>query len=181
MWGQPPSAVRRAKPGNCPRPLTSRGARHLFFVLLQERLQKALRHPLHPNVAMPPHPPRLECIKLQRPMLYRKVPALTNIANLNASTTAVPITAQGPGCKPYRVPLPLPRQSRTALRIPKVAELPQLFLRWSFSFMSWRRAVPAPPASQRKPPRMQPIPVLQLLYRHEKRTSHQHAPQKMKS
>src|SRR5580704_700876 len=39
--------------------------------------------------------------------------------------------------------------------------------------MSRRRAVPAPPASQRKPPRMQPSPVLQSLHRHEKRTSHQ--------
>src|SRR5580700_7937056 len=49
---------------------------------------------------------------------------------------------------------------------------PQLFLRWSLTIMSRRRALPAPPASQRKPPRMQPIPVLQLFHWHEKGTSH---------
>ena len=39
-------------------------------------------------------------------------------------------------------------------------ELLQLVLRWSLTIMPRRGAVPAPPASQRKPPRMEPGPIL---------------------
>ena len=171
--GTAASAVRRAKAGNCARPLTSRGPCHFWsFLLLQKRLQKALRHALNAYIAMPLHPPRLEGIKLQRPMLYWTMPALAYVANLNASTSALPVTAHGPGRKPDRVPYSLSRQSRTTLGVPKIAKLPQLFLRWSLTVMSRRRAVPAPSASQRQPPRMQPVPVPQLLHWHEKRTSH---------
>lgn len=123
---------------------------------------------------MPLDPSRLEGIELQRPMSRRTMAALTNVANVNASPSPIlRVGTHSSRRKPHRIPLPFPRQSRTTLRVAKIAELPQFFLRWGLTFMSRRRALPAPPASQRKPPRMQPIPVLQLFHRHEKWTSHQ--------
>jgi len=124
---------------------------------------------------MPLLPPRLRHIKLQHPVLRRTMPALAYVANLNASASTVIVSfpALGSCPKPHRIPHPLPRQPPATLRVPKVAKLPQLILRWGLTLMFRRRALSAPPASQRKPPCMQPSPVLQLFYRQKKRTRHQ--------
>jgi len=85
------------------------------------------------------YPSRLEGIKLQRPVLYRTMPALAYVANVNAPPSPIlRVTAYGSSRKPDRIPLPLARQSRTPVGIPKIAELPQLFLRRSLTFMSRR-------------------------------------------
>lgn len=173
MWEQPPSPVRRAQRGSCPRPRSTRCLRHFLpFLLLNVRFQETLRHPLHATIAVTMFPPRLRHIKLQRSVLCGTMLALAHVANLNAPATPA-VTAHSPARKPHRIPHSHPRQPPAAFRIAKVAELPQLLLRRSLSLMPRRRALPAPSASQRKPRRMRPRPVSQPLNRHEKWTSHE--------
>jgi hypothetical protein len=87
-------------PGNWNRPLTRRRPRHfLLFPLLYERLQKTLRHPLHAVIAMLLDPPRLEGIKLQRPMPCRTMPALARVANVDASLGSILRISYGSGRK----------------------------------------------------------------------------------
>jgi hypothetical protein len=121
---------------------------------------------------MPLYPPPLRNINIQHPVLHRTMPALAYVANLNLSATSVPSPAHRSSPKAHRIPHSLPWQPSATLRIPKIAELPQLFLRRSLALMSRRCTTPAPPAPQRKPPRMQPLPILQFLRRHKKWTSH---------
>src|SRR5258706_660311 len=127
--------------------------------LLKVRFQKTLRHPLHAAVVMRMLTFSLPGIKLERPVLGRTMLALAYVANLNATANTVSFT-HGPGRKSDRISHPLPRQPPATLRIPKITELPQFFLRRRLTLMPRRRAVAAPPASQRKPTRMQPDPVL---------------------
>jgi hypothetical protein len=155
------AAARRAKPGSCGHLLTRRSSRHFLpFSLFDVRFQKALRHTLHAAVPMRLLEPSRGQIKLQHPMLHRAMHPFANVTDLNAPSSPVLATAHSPRRKPHRIPRPLLRQPSATLRVPKIAELPQLFLRWGLTLMPRRRALPTPPASQRKPAGMQPRPVL---------------------
>jgi hypothetical protein len=123
---------------------------------------------------MPDWPCSLHGIELQETVLGWTMPALTNIANLNASATfAARFNLRSSSGKPHRIPCPLQRKAPTTLCVSQIAKLPQLFLRRIFPFMPRRGALPSPPAPQWKPSRMQPIRALDSLYRQKKRTRHQ--------
>jgi hypothetical protein len=115
-------------------------------------------------------PPLSHRIKLKYPVFHRKMSAFADVSNLNARVIAVIKNRSSP--EPHRIPRPLLRQPSTFLRIAKIAELLQLLLRRNLALMPRRRAAPAPATSQRKPPRMHPRSVLELLHRHEKWTRH---------
>ena len=94
-------------------------------------------------------------------MLGRTMRALAYVAKLNEpACRVIPFTAHGPSGKPHRIPSPLPRQPSATHRVAKVAEISQFLLRWSLTLMPWRGALPAPPASQRKPLSMEPGAIL---------------------
>jgi hypothetical protein len=125
-------------------------------------------------------PPRLDHIKLQHPVLRRKMSALANVANLNSSASSAARATQGSSRKPHRIPSALLWQSSASVRVAKIAELPQFLLRRNFTLMSRHTAGPAPPAAERKPARMQESSTLQSRHRHKKRTSHTHPAQNKK-
>jgi hypothetical protein len=98
---------------------------------------------------------------------------LTNIANLNSlDDSLLRASAKRSNPKPHRIKGALPWDAPTTPGVAQIAKLPQLLVRRSLALMPRSRAPPAPSASQWEPLRMQPVPALQLLYRHKKRTRH---------
>jgi hypothetical protein len=124
--------------------------------------------------------PRIGHIKFQRPVLCRTMFALAHVANLNLSAVSSARTAQDSSRKPHCIPIPFFWQPSASVRVAQIAELPQFVLRRNFTFMSRSSAGPAPPATKRKPTRMQESSTFQSLRRHEKRTSHTHPAQNKK-
>ena len=152
--------------------------------LRQIGLQTTFGHSLHTRVSVATHPLLRLHLKLHTAVLNRKIVAFTDVAELNRGAVQAEATSVGRVARrilrsvagthyeeAHRIPGPLFRQSPATPGVAEIAFL-QLLCGRNFSFVSRRRAAPAPSASQGEPCWMRPRAVLQFLHWHEKRTGH---------
>jgi len=158
----PGSSPGEARPGySCSNPLAGSPLHFLVSPPLHIRLQKTFRHPLYPVIWMRTVPAPTGEIIIEHTVRYWIMPAFAHVPNLNAPTRPILLLITNRSSrKPHRIPYSFWRQPPTALRIAKIAELPQFLLRRNLTLMSGRSALSTPSGSQRKPASVQPFPAL---------------------